>query len=151
MDLFPKSFKVSVRNNVTKDPIGNIAIMVTIFASRKNDHHMIPSTSDEDGNIHFSKEWLNGEIEKDKKFFIMDYSGDLSDCLPKIKILVMSEADIEKAINGIKLYQNYFNYSYPNIEILSLAVNSNYKSTSTIVDLSGEEEVVIKLELEKVS
>jgi hypothetical protein len=147
--LFPDNFRIEIADIVTERPINNIVIMITIFANRKNNYKLLLPFGNDNGVIEFSKEWIKERIKKEQNLFIMDYSSPLEDCKEKIQIDVLDTEGIEKLVNGMKLFQEYYGYSNEDINVVLNANNFKNKSTSEEISFSGEKSVNLQLKLSR--
>lgn len=112
--------------------------MLKLFANHKNDYFLIPAISNREGIIEITKEWINEEIKNTRNLFIMDYSSTLDDCQPMIEIKIMNKNEIEKAINGMKLYKKYLKISDKEIKDLSKADNEKYILVSKVIEFKNQ-------------
>ena len=145
MSRFPDRIKVKLIRDGNNFPLSNIAIRIRLFAKHKNDYKFIPPVSDKDGIIEITKEWLTREIEKERNLFIMDYSSNLYDCDSKIEFTVMDYTEIQKAVNGLKLYKKALNISDKEIQQLSQVDNHKYYPLSKLLEFRNEREVTFDL------
>jgi hypothetical protein len=126
MTWFPKLINIFVYESISKQPISNIAISITLFANRKNDYYFILPLSDKIGCIEITREWLIKEIKQEANIFIMDYASNLDDCKPLIEISVLSEDDLERTTNAMYLFQNATGITDDEIRAYERADNKKY-------------------------
>lgn len=107
MFIFPDEIIIKIDDANTEKPVSSIAVCLTIFASRKNDHTMIPKLSDQSGKIFISKQWIIEQIDEHFQYSVMDYASSLEQCKSKIGIKVLSEDDIIKMNEGRKIWGIY--------------------------------------------
>lgn len=145
MNFFPDVIKVKIMDGDINKPVPCIAIMIKLFANHKNDYYFIPDLSNQEGIIEVTKDWINQQIESTRNFFIMDYSSSLDDCETKIEIKIIDQDEINNAIEGRKLYKDFFNISEKDIEDLFKASNDKYVPRVKSVELEGKRKAEIAL------
>ncbi|HEX8179472.1 MAG TPA: hypothetical protein VF525_08010 [Pyrinomonadaceae bacterium] len=77
----------------------NIVFSVDTHARRKNDYHLGPFFSDENGLVTITRELLDIYVEATLESGLMDYTH-ISDCYSLIEIRLWSDNDLERAIRG---------------------------------------------------
>lgn len=145
MNFFPDFIKVKIMDGDINKPVPCIAIMIKLFAKHKNDYYFIPHLSNQEGIIEVTKEWINKQIEDTRNFFIMDYSSNLDDCETKMEIKIIDKDEVNNAIEGRKLYKDFFNISEKDIEDLLKASNDKYFPIVKLVELKGKRKAEIAL------
>lgn len=100
------SFKLVGQDN--GDPIPNVAVQLTLYASRKNDYHVGFIISDHQGLVTFTKADCLKEIEASRSTFLMDYASTLEECLPKVSLEVVPESQIKKSIELRRNHKDLF-------------------------------------------
>jgi hypothetical protein len=83
---FPDKLTVGVRDLGTGVPAQGVAIILVLFAARKNDYYVGPLITNENGWVEFTRAECEAAIERAQEMFIMDYSGDLESCRPVIDV-----------------------------------------------------------------
>ncbi len=83
---FPDSLTVSVRDRDTGLPVQGVAVILVLFAKRKNNYSVGPLISNENGQVKFTPAECEFAIKRAQEMFIMDYSGDLESCRPVIEV-----------------------------------------------------------------
>ncbi len=101
---FPDQLIVRLVEERTGRPVPNIALTVTLFATRKNDYHFGPDLSDPSGTIRVSRDWVERSIHGTADAFPMDYSCDLAYCRAEVRLTVMSLDEVRRAIAAMELY-----------------------------------------------
>lgn len=147
MNKFPKKITIKVVEDEKKIPIPNIAISMKLYAKHKNNYNLIPPVSNNEGIINITKEWLEKEINKLRNLFIMDYASNLDDCDYKIRIAILSNDEIKKSVNGMKIYKEALNISDLEIESLLDARNKYYQTTTKIIEFNGESSYYLELNI----
>lgn len=151
MIKFPDLIKVIIVDNETKNPISNIAIIIKLFANKKNDYTFIPPISNKGGIIEISRTWLDEEIEKTRNLFIMDYSSKLDDCKLKIEIKILNKEEVKRVTEYMLQWKDIEKISDIEIASLSKAINWKYEPISKIVEFSGQNMIDIELRIKKVN
>lgn len=148
--MFPNYYILKIIDKNSKLPVSSIAVKVTVCASKKNDYHLLPTFSNQEGIIEFSKEWLTKEIDKERNLFIMDYSSPLQDCKPYLEIKILSDVEIDNILDAMKLYKDIVEYSFSETDLKQVN-NYNYQPCKLLVNLTEEQTIIIVLELEKIN
>ena len=152
---FPNKVTFKLIDKETKKPIFNIATLLVLYAHRKNNYSVGIMISDENGFVHFTENDCLKEIENSKTMFLMDYSSDLEDCLPKVSLEIMADQQIKRVIKerreNREIFSKYWDCSEEFLQRLEKVDNSLYMPKSydfTEADLW--EEKVLEIQLEKV-
>jgi hypothetical protein len=95
---FPDSLIVLVLDKNTNAPVKGAAIVLELFASRKNNYVVGPAISDLSGQVRFTREECERSIKADQEMFIMDYMGTLADCRPVVEVRLHSPAHLAKML-----------------------------------------------------
>lgn len=90
----PDKLTVTARNRATGAPANGVAIVLVLFASRKNDYSVGPLIANEDGQVEFTRAECEAAIKRAQEMFVMDYSGDLASCRPFIEVRLHSPEQI---------------------------------------------------------
>jgi hypothetical protein len=77
----------------------NIVFSVDTHARHKNDYHLGPFFSDENGVVTITRELLEIYVEAELESGLMDYTH-ISDCYSLVEVRLWSENDLGKAIRG---------------------------------------------------
>jgi hypothetical protein len=72
---FPDTLSVAVLMQGTNEPVSQVAVVLEIFAARKNDYIVGPLMSDELGRVEFTRAACEASIATHQKMFVMDYVG----------------------------------------------------------------------------
>lgn len=138
---FPEEAVFRIKDKKTSEFAGNIAISLILYAHKKNDYYVGPKISDSEGIVRFKREECVKEIESSKKFYLMDYSSTIEQCLSKISIKIKSEKELEFAVKNMRqsrhIYQKYWDCSEEYLR--SLASADNFKYESKVYDFSESE------------
>jgi hypothetical protein len=146
MELFPAVIRLKVRNCLTQEPIPNIAVMIKLFAQRKNDYYFLLPLTDKNGKADITKDWLNNKITETRKLFLMDYSSTLESCQPKLELKIMNGEEVKRAIKTMTVFKRALSTKQEDIDVLSEALNSKYLPISKMVELSGDKIIEVLLE-----
>jgi hypothetical protein len=99
---FPDKLTVGVRERGTGVPVQGVAIILVLFAARKNDYYVGPLITSENGRVDFTRAECETAIKRAQEMFIMDYSGDLEGCRPVIDVRLHSPEQIEAMLEQYK-------------------------------------------------
>ncbi len=142
---FPDILAVRILDENDETPVQGIAVMLTLFARKKNDYHMIPQLSDAQGWIQIRREWVERQVEIDRNLFIMDYASSVEECSEGVELRVMSEDEIRRAISAMQTYRGVLGNSIVGPIDLENASNSQFQSQRVVVNLNRPEENVKKV------
>jgi hypothetical protein len=99
---FPDRLLVTARDRGSGLPVTNVALMMTLFAERKNDYSVGPQITDQYGEVRFTKADCEFAINQAKEMFVMDYHSSLKQCRPYIEVRLHSR---ERVSGMIKQYR----------------------------------------------
>ena len=99
---FPDSLSVRVLDRLTRAPVEGLAIVLELFALRKNNYIVGPAISDQAGEVQFTREECKRTIKSDQEMFIMDYEGDLEDCRPNLEVRLHAPEHINAMVRQYK-------------------------------------------------
>lgn len=119
--------------------------MIELFAKQINNYCLIPALSNDEGLVIINRNWLNDEIDKYRKLFPLDYSSNLIDCEPNIKLSIMSAEQINRAIEAYTQWKGILDFNETFVENLSNARNSMYDAISNMVDIRDESCIDIEI------
>lgn len=102
---FPDKIKIRVMDGLARRTIRipDIIVMVHIFAMRKNDYHLGPFFTNENGELEINKEILEISTEAELQTGLMDYRK-VDECSPLVEISILSEGEITNLIKGRTLW-----------------------------------------------
>ncbi len=101
---FPREILIRLVDELTRNPVPNIVISLTIYAKAKNNYHLRPALSNSEGMITIKYDWVKKSIDEVRNFFLMDYTSPLEECFSHISLKVISTNEIPSAISAMKLY-----------------------------------------------
>ena len=85
---FPKQVFFKIIDSATKQSAEKIAVSLILYAHRKNDYYIGPKLTNKEGIVSFDRNECIKGIESSRKFYLMDYSSTLEECLPKVSIKI---------------------------------------------------------------
>src|SRR5580698_1604437 len=77
---FPETLTVTILEQGTNLPIEGLAVVLELFATRKNNYIIGPVVSDSSGQVKFTRDECERSIKADKEMFLMDHIDDLEEC-----------------------------------------------------------------------
>jgi hypothetical protein len=92
---FPEKLTVFAQDPDTRLPVKGVAIVLVLFAKRKNDYYVGPLVTDEKGQVEFTRADCEFAIRRAQEMFLMDYHGDLESCRPVIEVSLHPPERIE--------------------------------------------------------
>ena len=135
---FPEKVNFKIIDKQTSKPVENVAVSLQLYAARKNDYFVGPFISDTEGLVSFTRESCLHEIESSKKFYLMDYSSTIGECLPKVTLTVKEPEQVRFAVKEMTensdLYRKYWDCSESFLKRLASVANDQYISDSFIFE-----------------
>ncbi len=104
--IFPNKLILHVVDQQDGKSIYGIAIMLTLFASRKNNYNF-PKVTQKDGTAVFTLEEVKKSIEDDQKMFVMDYASSLEECSSEIEVKIISEGEVRGSLAAFERFRKY--------------------------------------------
>jgi len=80
-----------------------VLFRIHLYARYKNDFNLQPFASDGNGLVTISKEDLESEVEANYDSGLMDHAR-VTDCFPSVEVRLLSVDDIDRAIEGRKIW-----------------------------------------------
>ena len=74
---FPETLTVTILEQNTNLPIEGLAVVLELFATRKNNYIVGPVVSDSSGQVKFTRDECERSIKAAKEMFLMDHIDDL--------------------------------------------------------------------------
>src|SRR5437868_13665578 len=105
---FPDSLTVSVRDRDTGLPVQGVAIILVLFAKRKNDYSVGPLITNKHGQVEFTRAECEAAIKQAQEAFVMDYHGDLESCRPVIEVQLHLSEYIETMLKNYKTSPDFW-------------------------------------------
>jgi hypothetical protein len=148
MAHFPDIIIVKPIDAITKSLVPNLAVHITLFCHRMNEYQvMMPFCNS--GVIEISKSWLEEEIHVISNYYTFGTSK-LEDCQPRLKLDVLSEPQVKKALEISKTFVGLIKgITQERIDCLTQSQNKNYVPLSKLVDLNGQRNLEVELLLKK--
>ena len=150
---FPERVTFKFIDKETKRPVKNIAVLMILYAHKKNNYSVGTKISDNNGEVIFTKKDCLRDIESSKNFYLMDYSSNLEECLPSISIKIITIQNlnfyIKKCRENRDTYQNYWDCSEEYLNVLGSTDNDKY--ITKIYDFSESDlwqNKILEIELE---
>jgi len=101
--LFPDRLIVRVVMAPGWRPVRGVGVMLTLHAAVKNHYHLI-GTTDGRGEAVFTREFVEAQIDEDKRLAGMDYSSSLAECSPVLRVRTMDQDDVARANKGMEMW-----------------------------------------------
>jgi hypothetical protein len=76
---YPERVRVITRDRETGLMVGPVALVLTLFAARKNDYRVGPVITDDNRRAEFSREECEFSIRRAKEMFLMDYYSSVEE------------------------------------------------------------------------
>ncbi len=111
---FPSLLTVKAISATDKLPIPRVAIVLELIAKIRNNYPVGPSITDGAGIVRFSRDDCHKSIKKSQAMFIMDYSGDLRDCAPRLVVRLLPPDNIAKMIKNFEQAPEFWGQSFDN-------------------------------------
>lgn len=143
--VFPERILLSVYEQADRRPVPGIAVELTLFASRKNDYDFLLPLSNKDGFVLVPRSWIEDRLARVRNAFIMDYSSKLEDCRPEVRLSVLDQKALSRAIEAMRLYQEILGISDREIALYESARNRAYTSWEKVVASGALEYMEIPL------
>lgn len=129
---FPEKVTFRVIDNKTKKTVENVAILLILYAHKKNNYSIEAKISDNKGEVDFTKQDCINGINSSKSFYLMDYVSTLEECLPRISVEIISRDTIDFIIKNRRgnrdIYKNHWNCSEEFLKALEATSNSQYEN-----------------------
>lgn len=122
---YPATLTIRISDEVSSEPISHIAVIVTLFAAKKNDYN-IPRVTDARGEIGLTIEEVRQSIDSDQKLFLMDYVSPLEECSNRVEIEVCDGEQIKRTIEAMEMYKDVTEIDESLINSFKSAVNARY-------------------------
>ncbi len=147
--MFPDKLTLVVRDRETGLPVNGIAILLVLFAVKKNDYHVGPLITDEKGEAEFTREECEFSIKRLKEMFIMDFHGELRDCRPLVEVHLHPHELVEGMIKQYRTAPTFWGMGFRDPERLIAALekvrNAEYEPAKIT---ATEDQLLAKPQLE---
>ena len=108
----PDTLTVTAVDNETSRPVPNVAILLLLFAERKNDYDIGPFITNEMGQVKFDRADCVAAIQQAQQMFIMDYAGNLDSCLPKLEVRLHRPEQIQMMLQQFKRSPKFWGQAF---------------------------------------
>lgn len=127
---FPEQVTFRLLDSKTKKTINNVAVILILYAHKKNNYSIEAKVSDIQGLVSFTKYDCLRDIENSKRFYLMDYLSTLEECLPKLSIKILASNTINSVVSDRRenkdIYEGYWNCDEEFLHVLENAENYKY-------------------------
>jgi hypothetical protein len=134
----PAMLTVLALEQDTDLPLEGLAIVIELFARRKNNYTIGPAISDSAGQVRFTKEECERSVNSDREMFIMDYVDDIEGCKPYLEVRLHPPDRIAQMLRQYQTSPTFWGRRFQNpdrlFQALSAARNASYEPTSIRVD-----------------
>lgn len=119
------------------EPVPNVAIVLVLFASIKNDYYVGPVITDHKGSVRITRADCEEAIARAQHMFLMDYAGTLENCRGTLEVRLHLPQQIETMIQQYKSSPDFWGQAFREPASLFTALenvaNSEYRSASMVV------------------
>lgn len=127
---FPEQVIFRLVDNKTKKTVQNIAVLLILYAHKKNNYSIEAKISNNNGEVIFTKKDCLEGIKSSKSFYLMDYASSLEECLSQISLKILSRKTIDFVIDDRKnnkdIYSGYWDTSESFLNALKNTDNHHY-------------------------
>jgi hypothetical protein len=144
---FPDTLTVVARDRETGLPVKDVAIVLVLFAKRKNDYNVGPLITDENGKVEFERADCESAIKRAQEAFVMDYQGDLESCGPVVEVRLHLPEHIATMLQNYKTSPDFWGQGRPQSIFAELqkVKNADYEPARI---RATEEQFLVNPELE---
>lgn len=149
---FPEKITVVAQNASTGMPVEAVAVVLVLFAARKNDYYIGPSITNAHGEVEFTRAECQSAIKRQQEIFIMDYAGDLESCRPVIEIRLHPPERIKRMLQQYKESPDFWGQGFADpkrlFSDLQNVKNSEYEPariTATEQEIFTEPRIIMSL------
>jgi hypothetical protein len=122
--MFPEKVTVVVRDRETGLSVNGVAILLMLFAARKNDYSVGPFITDEHGAVNFTRAECEFTIKQAREMFLMDYNNSLGECRPFVDIQLHPHELVEGMIRQYRAAPKFWGLGFPDPERLFAALEN---------------------------
>lgn len=151
--VFPDILTVEVIERGTTSPVADIALVLVLKASQKNDYYVGPIITNRDGRAEFTRTVCEQAIARAQEMFIMDYTGDLSSCKPTADLRTHRPEQIARMIQQYEASPQFWGRAFDNAPALFRRLksvkNADFESTQLTlkdVDIVARPEISIAVQ-----
>lgn len=125
MLTYPAVLTIKVSDKATGESLSQVALIVTILASKKGDYH-ISRVTNAAGEVRLTIEEVRHLIHQRQELFIMDYASSLEECSDEIEIEICDREQIKRTTAAMEMYQDIIDIDKGLIEAFRNSVNDRY-------------------------
>lgn len=119
------------------EPVPNVAIVLVLFASIKNDYYVGPVITDHEGSVRITRADCQDAITRAQHMFLMDYAGTLESCRGTLEVRLHPPQQIETMIQQYKRSPDFWGRAFREpaslFTTLENVTNSRYRPASVAV------------------
>lgn len=93
---FPDAVTLIAKDRDSGLPAENVAIVLILFAAKKNNYTVGPMISNGRGEVRFTRNDCEFSIKRAQEMFVMDYYGDLRSCRPVVEFSLHPPERLDK-------------------------------------------------------
>ena len=121
---FPEILTVTALEYETRTPVQGVALILMLFAVRKNNYDVGPFITDVKGQVRIARRDCEWHIRNSQELFIMDYIDSLEQCKPKFEIRLHLPEHVEGMIRQYHSAPDLWGQAFPNPDQLFLALEN---------------------------
>jgi uncharacterized protein len=134
MTIFPDKIRFVLSDKSDGHPGKSIAMMLQLYATRKNDYHMVLPNTDDDGILEIDSEYLKEQIRIESNTAQMDYASGLENCKAQFRISIMSYEGVKSTFQAGQWYDHRIDFP-EKYRMLMLAENHMYIPVNYMIDV----------------
>jgi hypothetical protein len=109
---FPSVVTIRAMDAANRLPVPRIAITLQLIPKRKNSYFVGPLITDEFGIVRFSRNVCEESIKAAQSMFLMDYTGNLEDCAPRLAVRLLPPENIAKMIKNYESSPGFWGLAF---------------------------------------
>jgi hypothetical protein len=110
----PEILTVTVLDQNTDLPAEGLAIVMELFATKKNNYSIGPAISDLAGQVKFTRAECERSVKADQQMFLMDYADDIKDCRPYLEVRLHSPEHIARMLQQYRVSPAFWGNRFQN-------------------------------------
>lgn len=131
----PDKFVITIVDATRRIPVRNIAVVLELFATSKNNYTIGPRISDRNGCVEFTRQFCERSVAQDRQLFVMDYVDDIKDCKPFLEVRLHRPESIATMIRNYHKNPSFWGLGFEKPDSffakLEKVKNAKYEPTST--------------------
>ncbi len=124
-------------------PAANVAIVLLLFATRKNDYYVGPFITDENGHVQFTREHCERAIRSAQEMFVMDYAGDLDNLRPVIEVRLHPPEHLEAMQQQYRRFPDFWGQAFQDPVGLFAALQTARNAEYELARITATEEQIL--------